>query len=112
MKRMGWKTGETGKISKAGKIGSVLAAALLVILAMTHPARSVAQAVGSGSIHGHVINPAGVAVNKGEVRLTTDRAADAKDRKYQYKFPIDQNGDYKGTGIVPGNYVVFVFQDD
>ena len=25
---------------------------------------------------------------------------------------MDQNGDYKGTGIAPGNYVVFVFQDD
>jgi tetratricopeptide (TPR) repeat protein len=51
-------------------------------------------------------------LNKGEVRLSTDRSADAKDRKYPYKFPIDQNGDYKGTGIAPGNYVVFVFQDD
>src|SRR5260370_42426765 len=61
MKRIGWKTGKIGKISSA------LATALLVILAMTHPARSVAQATGSASIHGHVINPAGVAVNKGEV---------------------------------------------
>ncbi len=109
MKRIGWKT---GKIGKTGKISSALATALLVILAMTHPARSTAQALGSASIHGHVTNPAGMAVNKGEGRLTTDRGADAKDRKYQYKFPIDQNGDYKGTGIAPGNYVVFVFQDD
>jgi len=53
-----------------------------------------------------------MALNKGEVRLSTDRGSDAKDRKYPYKFPIDPNGDYKGTGIAPGNYVVFVFQDD
>ena len=109
MKRIGWKIGKTGKI---GKMSSALAAALLVILAMAYPARSTAQATGAASIHGHVTNPAGMALNKGEVRLSTDRSADAKDRKYPYKFPIDPNGDYKGTGIAPGNYVVFVFQDD
>jgi tetratricopeptide (TPR) repeat protein len=108
MKRIGWKIGKTGKI---GKAGSALAAALLVVLAIAHPARSVAQAAGA-SLHGHVTNPAGMALAKGEVRLSTDRTADAKDRKYPYKFPIDPNGDYKGTGIAPGNYVVFVFQDD
>jgi len=106
MKRIAWK------LNKVGKISSALAAALLVILAMAHPDRSMAQAAAGASIHGHVINPAGMALNKGEVRLSTDRGADAKDRKYPYKFPIDPNGDYKGTGIAPGNYVVFVFQDD
>ena len=102
MKRIGWKI-------------STLAAALLVILAMAHPTNLNAQAAppaGTASIHGHILNPAGLAVTKGEVRLTTDRSSDAKDRKYPYKFPIDQNGDYKGTGIAAGNYVVFVFQDD
>ena len=57
-------------------------------------------------------NPVGQAVIKGEVRLSTDRSSDPKDRKYTYRFPLDANGDYKGTGIAPGNYVVFVFQDD
>src|SRR3984957_16667783 len=96
------------------KVSSTLAAALLVILAMAQPTRLTAQAAAAGtaSIHGHVLNPAGLALTKGEVRLTTDRSSEAKDRKYPYKFPIDQNGDYKGTGITPGNYVVFVFQDD
>jgi tetratricopeptide (TPR) repeat protein len=108
MKRIGLKLSKTNKI---GKAGSAVAAALLVVLAMVYPSRSLAQAA-AASIHGHVLNPAGVAVNKGEIRLTTDRAAEAKDRKYQYKFPIDPNGDYKGDGIAPGNYVVFVFQDD
>ncbi len=105
MKRIGWK------ISNIGKTGSALATALLVLLAMAHPARSVAQAAGA-SIHGHVTNPAGFPLNKGEVRLSTDRSSDSKDRKYQYKFPIEPTGDFKGTGITPGNYVVFVFQDD
>jgi tetratricopeptide (TPR) repeat protein len=90
---------------------STLATALLFVLAMALPSHSVAQP-GSASIHGHVNNPVGQAITKGEVRLSTDRSGDAKDRKYPYKFPLDANGDYKGTGIAPGNYVVFVFQDD
>jgi tetratricopeptide (TPR) repeat protein len=90
---------------------STLAAALLFVLAMAQPSHSAAQ-VGSASIHGHVNNPVGQPIAKGEVRLTTDRGASAADRKYPYKFPLDQNGDYKGSGIAPGNYVVFVFQDD
>jgi tetratricopeptide (TPR) repeat protein len=51
-------------------------------------------------------------LTSGEVRLTTDRASQPADRKYQYTFPIDASGDYKGSGIAPGNYVVFVFQAD
>jgi tetratricopeptide (TPR) repeat protein len=93
------------------KISTALAASLLVIFAMAQPARSLAQAP-SASIHGHVNNAVNQAITKGEVRLTTDRGADPKDRKYPYKFPLDANGDYKGTGIAPGNYVAIVFQDD
>lgn len=92
------------------KIGT-LATALLVVLALALPGHSWAQ-TGTASIHGHVNNPVGQAITKGEVRLSTDRSGDAKDRKYPYKFPLDANGDYKGSGIAPGNYVVFVFQDD
>ncbi len=99
MKRIGFKRSGT------------LAAALLVILAMMQPTRSMAQPA-PASIHGHVNNPAGQPMSKGEVRLSTDRTSDAKDRKYQFTFPLDQNGDYKGTGIPPANYVAFVFQDD
>lgn len=98
MKRIGWKI-------------STLAAALLFVLAMAQPSHLAAQ-TGSASIHGHVNNPVGQPITKGEVRLSTDRSGNAKDRKYPYKFPLDANGDYKGTGIAPGNYVVFVFQDD
>jgi tetratricopeptide (TPR) repeat protein len=99
------------RIGKIGEVRCALAAALFVVLAMAHPARLLAQAA-TGSIHGHVTNAAGIALNKGEVRLSTDRSSESKDRKYLYRFPIDPNGDYKGSGIAPGNYVVFVFQDE
>jgi tetratricopeptide (TPR) repeat protein len=93
------------------KISTTLATAVLLIVAMAHPARSVAQ--GTASIHGHVNNAAGMALPKAEIRLTTDRTSQPADRKYQYTFPIDPtSGDYKGTGVAPGNYVVFVFADD
>ena len=89
---------------------STLTIALLVVVAMAHPSRSMAQT--TASLHGHVNNPINQAITKGDVKLTTDRTSDAKSRKYQYTFPIDQNGDYKGTGIAPGNYVAVVFVDD
>src|SRR5258708_28012361 len=92
------------------KVSSPLAAALLVVLAMAHPATSPAQAQATASIHGHVNNAIGQLIQKGEVKLTTDRSAGEKSRKYQYTFPID-NGEYKGTGIAPGNYVVIVYQE-
>jgi tetratricopeptide (TPR) repeat protein len=92
------------------KVSSVLAASLLAICAMAHPSSLLAQA--AASLHGHVNNAIGQPVGKGDVKLTTDRSSDAKSRKYAYTFPLDSNGDYKGTGITPGNYVAIVFQDD
>ena len=94
MKRLGWIT------------GSVLSASLLA----AGPARVVAQAA-PATVHGHVNNAAGGAITKGEVRFTTDRSTEEKNRKYPYVFPIDGNGDYKGTGIAPGSYLGIVFID-
>jgi tetratricopeptide (TPR) repeat protein len=89
---------------------STLATALLVALTMTGPRSSVAQAAVDASIHGHANNPVGQPITNGEVKLTTDRSVSEKDMKFKYTFPLDANGDYKGTGIAPGNYVVFVYQ--
>ena len=99
MKRNGWKTGGT------------LAASLLMIFVMMWPTKSMAQAT-VASIHGHVNDPLGQAITSGDVKLTTDRTSPANDRKYAYTFPLDANGDYKGSGITPGNYVAILFQGD
>ncbi|WP_263367488.1 tetratricopeptide repeat protein [Edaphobacter bradus] len=94
MKRIGWKWSSVG--------------ALLVTVALVaYPAALRAQQ--TASVHGHVTNPVGMAVTKGEVRLTQDRSAEEKNRKYPYTFALDANGDYKGTGITPGNYLIIVF---
>src|SRR5271154_6954088 len=68
------------------------------------------QGSGDASIHGHVSNPIGQPVTKGEVRMSNDFTSKPDDRKYQYKVSIDTNGDYKITGIKPDKYLVVVFE--
>ncbi len=88
-----------------------LITSMLALSAMLQPARLLAQAP-TATIHGHVNNAAGQPVVKGDVKLTTDRTSEAKNRKYQYTFALDAGGDFKGSGIAPGNYVAFVIADD
>jgi tetratricopeptide (TPR) repeat protein len=65
-----------------------------------------AQAAAPGSIHGHVQNAAAMP-QSGEVKLTTDHNPDEKARKYQYTFPVDASGNFTGTDIAPGTYIMF-----
>ncbi|MBX6360436.1 carboxypeptidase regulatory-like domain-containing protein [Pseudacidobacterium ailaaui] len=61
----------------------------------------------TGKIHGHIQDPAGVAVTDGIVTLSTDGGKTAK-----YTFKADSNGDYKGDGIAPGTYTVSLRRPD
>lgn len=63
------------------------------------------------SVHGHVQNPAALPVKGAIVELSKDTTGEPKDRKYAYKFPVDDNGDYKGTGIAAGTYFTTVTAD-
>jgi tetratricopeptide (TPR) repeat protein len=108
LKLMGWNL--AGRLTQFGR-GSMIAAAVLVGVAMLLPSASMAQPA-PASIHGLVTNPAGIPLANGEVRLTTDRATDPKTRKYAYTFKLDGTGNFKGTGITPGDYLAIVFQDD
>ncbi len=80
-----------------------------VALALLLPAFAQAQ---TATIHGKVNNPAGAPITKGEVKLTTDKTSEAKDRKYPYDFPIDSTGNFKGDKIAPGDYLAVVFVKD
>ncbi len=93
------------------KLGNILAVALLAVLVMGQTLRAMAQDK-PASVHGHVNNAIGAPLTRGEVRLTTDRTSDPKNRKYAYTFPISATGDYTGTGIAPNNYVAIVFVED
>jgi len=107
------------------RTSSVLAVCVLGLVWLAQPVRLLAQAAappaatppaaasqGSSSIHGHVNDPVGLPLTSGEVRLTTDRNPNAVNRKFDYTFPIDANGNYKGTGIKPGGYVAVVYQNN
>ena len=76
------------------------------VLALLSPLALLAQAPAPGSIHGHVQNAAGMP-QAGDVKLTTDRTSEDKNRKYQYTFPVSATGDYTGSGIAPGKYILF-----
>jgi len=88
-------------------------AALLAAVAMAGTAFTTALPASAqekiASIHGHVNNAAGQPVQGATVRLTKDHLADETKAKWEYTFPVDDNGDYKGTGIAPDTYVVVVF---
>jgi len=85
---------------------------MLAVLALVIGATTMRAQQAPGSIHGQVLNPAGLPVANAEVKLTQDRSADEKSRKYLYTFTTDATGNYKGTGINPGNYLAIVFQEN
>src|SRR5215469_11442531 len=95
---------------KHRKLAGVVAAVALVG-AMLSPGRLQAQGPAPASVFGHVQNAAGQPLTKGEVRFTTDKSGDAKTRKYPFVFPLDASGNYKGTGLPPGDYLGVVFAD-
>lgn len=65
-----------------------------------------------GKIHGTITNAIGAPVNSGEIRLTTDRSSEADKRKYEYTFPVDATGNYKGDGVKPGDYLLVYFDQN
>jgi tetratricopeptide (TPR) repeat protein len=72
-----------------------------------------AMAQAPGSVHGHITNPAGMPMTGGgDVKFTKDKTAAFKDEKFTNTFPIDDGGNYKGTGIEPGDYYVYVILAD
>jgi tetratricopeptide (TPR) repeat protein len=94
------------------KLGVPLAAILLAAIAIVVPARLAAQEQ-TASIHGHVQNPLGMPLQgQPTVRLTTGHTTDPKEVKWAYTFPVDASGNYKGTGIAPGTYLVVVWADE
>ncbi len=64
-----------------------------------------------GSVHGHVQNAAGLPMIGGDVKLTTDtNPSNLTTAKYKFEFPVDTNGNYKGSAE-PGTYLAVYFKD-
>lgn len=62
------------------------------------------------SITGHANDEIGNSIKDGEVRLTQDTTVAMDKRKYPYTFKTDADGNFKGTGIAPGTYLVTLFR--
>ena len=94
------------------KFAGVVSAVVLVAWMIT-PAAMQAQANATAKIHGHVTSPIGAPLANSEIRLTTDKTPGNKpDRKYDYTFPVDANGNYTGDNVKPGDYVGIVSQQN
>ena len=97
------------------RIAGVVTACLLGLVWLIQPGRMMAQAAApagpTASVHGHVQDPLAVALAGGVVKLSTDRNRNTVNRNYEYQFPIDNNGDYKGAGIKPGTYLMTAFSN-
>jgi tetratricopeptide (TPR) repeat protein len=65
----------------------------------------------TASLHGHVIYATGDPLSKGDVELTKDKDVPRKEMKFQYTFPLDANGNYKGADIAPGDYFAYVIAE-
>ncbi|HEY0161517.1 MAG TPA: hypothetical protein VGB69_02455 [Edaphobacter sp.] len=94
------------------KLSVGLAACLALVLALAAQKGLAQAAPAPASIHGHAQNAIGSPLTKGTVKLTQDRSADEKARKYSNSFDIDAAGNFKGTGIAPGTYLAILFVDD
>jgi len=96
-------------VENLGSRGFALALAAVVAAGVVAlPSARVLAQDKTASIHGHVNNAAGMPIQNSSVRLTLDKTTDPKKVTWKYTFPIDANGDYKGTGIAPDTYLVVV----
>ena len=81
---------------------AALTATLLIVISASLSARAQAP---TGSIHGHVQTTTAIPMTDGIIGI-----ANVGDKTPKYTFNTDANGDYKGTGIAPGTYTVFLRQ--
>ena len=84
---------------------ALLATPALLFSVGAAPSALHAQAPAPATINGKVNDALGTPLKVGEVKLTTDMTG-GKERKFQYTFPVDGNGNFKGDGIAPGSYFV------
>ena len=98
-------------MTEAYKSSFFAKAAGLAAMVMLTIAPALAQTPGA-TVHGHVSNPAGQNFFPGNVKFTKDQTVAYKDEKFAPIVPIDNDGNYKATGVTPGDYFVYFVQGD
>lgn len=96
---------EAYKSSFLAKVAGLAGVAMLMM------APALAQTPGA-TVHGHITNPAGQNFTNGDVKFTKDKTVAYKDEKFAPVVPIDNDGNYKATGVTPGDYFVYFVQGD
>jgi tetratricopeptide (TPR) repeat protein len=86
--------------------------AVIAAFAIFFAAQMRAQDTATVNVHGHVNNAAGQAV-AGTVEFSHDQSGgEWKGRKITNTFQVDQSGNFTGTGVAPGDYLVAFLQND
>jgi len=75
------------------------------------PAGAQTGAVGSGKIHGQVLNPTGAPMTDGTVSLYAGGMS-SPTQEAKYTFPVDANGNYKGDNVAAGTYTITYREPD
>ncbi|WP_263377913.1 carboxypeptidase regulatory-like domain-containing protein [Granulicella paludicola] len=86
---------------------TLTAAVAMLAIVFTAPVK--AQGPAPASVHGHVNDAAGAVLAGVQVKFTTDKTSEAKDRKFPISVDTDSNGDYKAS-VPPGDYLIVVFK--
>ena len=82
---------------------------ILLLLAPSH--RSLAQGSLVASIHGHATDLTGVPLTRGAIQLYSIHNPAASALRPDFRFPLDPAGDFHGTGIASGDYLVALYLD-
>jgi tetratricopeptide (TPR) repeat protein len=83
--------------------------AAVAMLAIVFAAPIKAQGPAPATIHGHANDAAGAVLVGAQVKFTTDKTSEAKDRKFPISVDTDANGDYKAS-VPPGDYLAVIFK--
>jgi tetratricopeptide (TPR) repeat protein len=84
--------------------------AAIAALAIMVPVSAMAQS-GTNTVHGHVTNPAGFDITSGTVEFTKDRTEPEDKMRLTNPTLIGKDGNYNVSGVLPGDYYVYVIQD-
>ncbi len=96
-------------LSKASRTSRLLVTAAAALFAVGPAAFSQAT---DAKVHGHVTDPAGSALQSGQIKFTKDLTVPFKEEKFTNTVDIGADGNYTATGVTPGDYFVYVVQKD
>jgi Carboxypeptidase regulatory-like domain len=65
----------------------------------------------AATLEGKAVDATGQPLRNAVVRLITDQASSATSRTWRYMLVVDGAGNYRQSGIAPGNYVALLFAD-